>query len=1432
MRKISKVIALTLSLALTLPSTALGTNGNDLVVSPQTLTQEYLKKYDLSGLATINEDIKENPEQDYVRIIVETDVTPEVNSEVKDGFATKVVTNSDEVNEKIDSVLSSAKNLNIQIEPINKFNTLFSGFSAEVKSQHVDSIKKINGVSNVYISNKYTLPVVKPDMASSYGLINNRELWEKINVKGQGKVVAVLDTGIDSDHKDFQEIDKTKTKLKQTDVEQIMENNGLSGLFLTDKVPFSYNYFDNSLENKDLGSDASMHGMHVAGTVGANGADQDLESGKSIKGVAPEAQLLNMKVFGNEGVYSTTYTDIYMKAIEDSVILGADVVNMSLGSEAGTNTPDDILNQTINNATRNGVDVVISAGNSSHTYYGHQDHQGLPFAIDPDYGVVGSPSVATQSTSVASYENISILRAAIEIKHRNATGEEVVSKFPYATSSPVSPVGVKGELVFLGTGTQNDYDTYLAGGNTLQGKIVVVQRGQNFVETQKRSQDNGAAAHIVYNRASGGSNLVSMAINPGQTIPNLFIPYDAGMLLQNASFISLDITENLVSVTNPNFGKLSDFTSKGSTPSLEMKPEIAAPGGNIFSTVNDNEYETMSGTSMAAPHIAGGYALIRQLMEENEKFADVAKEDKAKFAKTLLMNNSRVLTDHNTNVPFSVRYQGAGSMDLSNVVDTTLTAVHALTKEPKVELKEFTENQITIPLELRNLTDQTQNYEVDLTVIKDKLLQSYNLMTSEFLTNSFDKFDVSLEPKQTKTIDVSFTIDFNGVENQFAEGWVHIRNKADGHTVNVPFMGFYGSWSAPRVLDTINAQVDENNDLVKTESYFGISAIYFKGSNGFSLYNPNVYAISPNTPSGTAFGTAEANLVLSFLRNSQMLNINILNENKELVALLNKSGHQTKNFFAQGRRNPYVLKSEWKWNGTARGRQVEDGKYFYEIVTKPYGQDNVQKSYVPIFVDTVSPLLKKARYDDNKKLYVTASDELSGLFAFIVTSVNKTTNQTETALFKVSDLADPVKNNYEIDLTKLIDKLGQDEFESRENQITVADNAMNLSAGFDLVKFETKYDIPWLYVLTPDLLEIYNNKEVPLTGYVIDDEKPVVSYTVNSRPAVEVTTQTAKDLAVKPSDPNSQKANGFKFDPTTITLDEGYNLIKVKAYAALTADKEATSSREVYVDTIKPELTLVEYDKVVQKPDFIKVKVKVKEQAESFEIYANGEKVFFLDKFESMRKPKPVDAEFNIEVPLYENGEFPVELYVTDVAGNKSDIVNFVVNKPDPEPELNGWHKVDGKTKYYVNNVAVKGWFELDGNKYYFDEETEFMVTGWKRISGHTYLFYDSGKMVKGWKKMGKYTYLFYDSGKMVTGWKKLGDNTYLFYDNGRMVTGWKDLLGSRYHFDERGKMTKGWFKEDDKTYYFRTNGKMAVGKVKIGNKYYNFDKNGVLLNP
>ncbi len=185
--------------------------------------------------------------------------------------------------------------------------------------------------------------------------------------------------------------------------------------------------------------------------------------------------------------------------------------------------------------------------------------------------------------------------------------------------------------------------------------------------------------------------------------------------------------------------------------------------------------------------------------------------------------------------------------------------------------------------------------------------------------------------------------------------------------------------------------------------------------------------------------------------------------------------------------------------------------------------------------------------------------------------------------------------------------------------------------------------------------------------------------------------------------------------------------------------------------------------------------------------------------------------------------------------------VEIVTIEKEVLPE--GWYDFgDGAKGYVKNGALVKGWLDLDGGKYWFDEQTGKMATGWTDlvVDGKTmhYYFRPSGNLARGaWADIDGRKYWFRASGNMATGWATIDGKKYYFDEGGQMVTGWRDIVNdngvtNHYYFRPSGAMATEWATIDGASYYFRPSGNMATGFCDVVSDAYKryFDEGGRML--
>lgn len=1287
MKNYKKLLSIFLILTLIIPSIVFAGDSKN-VADPKKIIDNSLKGEKFTGKVNID------PE-DEVRVVVELKEEPAIVYATKKNleYSNLKETEKETLDRKIESLQESVKRkisrkkVNLEVE--RNFTTVFNGFSGKIKAEDIEKVEELAEVKKVYISNEYERPIVEPNNESSNDMVGAYPIWD-LGYKGEGMVIAVIDSGVDPKHRDMVLSEETDYALDEERVNSLINEKELKGRYYSKKVPYGFNYYDQNHVIKDEGSQASHHGMHVAGIVGANG---DVENG-GVQGVAPESQILAMKVFSNDPEYATTFDDIYLEAIEEAIILGANGLNMSLGSPSGFYEYDNPVNVAITNSVENGLVCSISAGNSGYITHGW----GLPFQENPDIGLVGTPGLSYDSIQVASIENTSITsnylsyekeisedigilpensviveEKAYDINYLNTNveaqrhlvnirkneeevyikleedkiinlyneelkdysilpglvvyydenGEEIecriveednsereTIKVAMATAGNINPYEVfdnRIEFVDCGTGTIEEFE-----GKDMEGKIALIIRGGlPFTDKIMNAQNAQAAGVIIYNHEEGGEELINMMYPDEGKIPAVFIGYDAGVDLLSLKEKYVRFPKDTIKTPNPNGGEMSDFSSWGTTPSLELKPEITAPGGQIYSTLQDNKYGIMSGTSMAAPQVAGGSALVSQYIKKHDRYKNLTLEEQSRLVKALLMNTAEIVFDGN-GLPYSPRKQGSGIMNINSAINTPVRVLNKVNNEAKVELKDFDTTSFTLELKAINDSREDLTYTIDTTTLTNAIDSGYNLLVEREMDvniNGPSEITVPANSETNFSITVDFSSDSELYRNMFIEGFVSLKEVTDTYpSLNIPFVGFYGDWNEPEILDGMR-------DL-EEKSYYDVAGMI---DSEFYYMSPGKAAISPGTEDGLLNGTDTITPVLSFMRNAEIVECTIENSEGRTLTTVDTEEYVRKNYIDGSRqRDPYYLSFDRTWDGKARGRIVADGLYYYTIKSKtPYGEKGQwQEKRIPVYVDTVAPEVKDIIFDNVRDtISWKAKDETSGIYGFNIW-VN------DRPIGSVS--GEEGKEEYEFAIGEFIEGI-----DNPEIYIVAFDYAFNAS----IYTIELDGVLPEIHLTKPELFEKFNTNEVEFEGRV-ENVDSGLTIKVNGEEIPVV-----KDGSI------------WRFNEL-LTFDDGYQEAKIEAFT--TKGGYMSYVRRFFVDTTPPELE-VEVGQRDPASDEVELQITMRDNFPFLLLHLWDSEEYKIDARETVGDIKPIEKTLNMQVYL-EKGLNIIPITLTDFCGNQTTV--------------------------------------------------------------------------------------------------------------------------------------------------------------------------------
>ena len=914
-----------------------------------------------------------------------------------------------------------------------QFTYLSNAISVNVPFGKLDDIAKLDGVKTVFLMPVYE-KCETTNTASAGEMIGVPSVWEDLGYKGEGMKIAIVDTGLDLDHPSFadspvleksslavEDIEKVLTKLNAYDLYP-----GLTAedLYYSDKVPFAFNYIDQNLKASHDYDNQGDHGSHVAGIAAANECE-----GTTVVGVAPEAQVIVMKVFGANG---GAYQDDLMAAIEDALLLDVDVINMSLGASAGFSSEDPEIDAIYGRVQYFDTILAISAGNDTQSSYGNMWGTDQNTTEHPDSAVVGSPSTWGAAISVASAENENVYSAYFSVGEDNYGYTDALGLYTEFRSL----AGQELEYVMVpGLGEAADFE-----GLDVEGKIAVIARGSiNFSLKLYNAEQAGAVGAIIYNNVAGSIGLQMTDdegnLNDGITgyVPCVSVTLATGEALAAAENKTLVVAAEDGPVSSGVGGQMSTFSSWGVTPSLELKPEITAIGGNMYSCYDDGQYGLMSGTSMSAPQLTGVAALVLQYLDE--EYPELADTEEHDIAHALLMSTAKPIIDTESQVEASPRQQGAGLVDAA----AALTAQAYLSvkgeDKPKAELGDDPAKTgvFEFTFDIHNMSEETKTYELDFSLLTEDVgidytayglpafMAGYDCALSGSVTFSQDTVEVPAEGSVTVTAVIELSeedmawMDLYYTNGIYVEGYVYANDTAEGVDLSLPFLGFYGDWTAAPTMDTgywyedgfWNANVWPTanqyyhtvwTDLGGTDWVLGFNP--YTGAmvdeEGYLIYDSANNVLSPN---GDGILDYIPEIYVSLMRSAKTLDFIFSDAETGEVYFQSSDTYARKTAYmsAYGQIVPYLYSwYHYPWDFTdANGKYLANNTKVNLTITTTGDYDEHTEDLtgdsivIPITIDTQAPeltALEAVSTADSNILKLTVAENVSLADVFVMNS--------------------------------------------------------------------------------------------------------------------------------------------------------------------------------------------------------------------------------------------------------------------------------------------------------------------------------------------------------------------------------------------------------------------------------------------------------------
>ena len=662
-------------------------------------------------------------------------------------------------------VLGQARSQGISVLPTRAFGHAYNGITVQANARAAAQLRSLPGVTGVWpvyrVDAPNPQPGSTPDLADAVKMTGADIVQSQLGFTGHGVKVGIIDSGIDIDHPDLGGTGKPGTTAFPTT--RVKWGTDLVG----DAYDANGTTPDQTTPRPDpVPDDCGGHGTHVAGIVGAAG---NPASG-GVRGVAPQAELGAYRIFGCHG---STTTEIILAAMDRALPDGMDVVNMSLSLKY-MSWPTYPTAAAVDALTEAGVAVICSAGNEGGAF------------------TVGSPGSAAGAITVGSVNNKAIKWPMFTI---TPDGRQIAM----AVGRHAAPAPTTGELRLVAASPNEtpDPNTGCSSMGDVAGKAVLVSVLGNctYYDKALRAQKAGAKAVVNYN--DWGTPFTPWLDGPEPiTIPVVEISQaDSQVILERLAKgpVSLQWSPLWHSVPDYAGGVMADTSSYGLGADLSLKPDLSAPGANILSTypLEKQRYANLSGTSMAAPHVAGAVALY---LESNRNWPVTPQAIRER-----LQSTAQLVPAHPEEPTLAAAHrQGGGMLKIDRAIQTQQTVTPG-----KISLGEGAAGPRTVQLTISNNDSQPVAYRISKQDGMATIGTSSPAMQQIWCSAGMSAPSLVHVPAQgSATIRVTITPPATPEQAVYG-GWV-VLSAPGATTLRVPFAGLVGDYQSVKMFSGIN----------------------------------------------------------------------------------------------------------------------------------------------------------------------------------------------------------------------------------------------------------------------------------------------------------------------------------------------------------------------------------------------------------------------------------------------------------------------------------------------------------------------------------------------------------------------------------------------------------------------------------------------------